>query len=301
MVNSMSGSTSAPATAGSARISPSRIQHVHVHVRERAEAAALDEHRLLVEHLAGLEHLPSGPNIAAPLTGRVARASAPSAGCPPLRNSIPLNSIMSISIRPVVSLSSRLSTSFSGSWCMEERAVEQIHPDDAERLLLQRRLGVQHPHVQDDLAGLVARRATGTSRPSSRGTRCRPCSCGRPPCRQRRRTRSSSPRCRPSRSMLSWNSWSSIACRRPRDIAARPAVDRVADRHVVGRHALRHRAGGAADAEEPAHHFLPRADLGERAIPARVQVDLQRLLQGVGSNLHGDHSSPRRPRPESGV
>ena len=35
---------------------------------------------------------------------------------------------------------------------LEERAVQQVDADDAERLLLQRRLGVEHPHVQDDLA-----------------------------------------------------------------------------------------------------------------------------------------------------
>ena len=64
---------------------------------------------------------------------------------------------MSISMRPVVSRSSRLSTEPLRLVVLEERAVQQVDADDAERLLLQRGLGVEHPHVQDDLARLVAR------------------------------------------------------------------------------------------------------------------------------------------------
>ena len=59
------------------------------------------------------------------------------------------------------------------------------------------------------------------------------------------------------------------------------AVDGVAHRHVVGRHALGDRAGGAADAEEPAHHFLARADLGKRAVAARIEIDPERLGMGI--------------------
>ena len=70
------------------------------------------------------------------------------------------------------------------------------------------------------------------------------------------------------------------------DVAVARAVDGVAEGHVVGRHGLGDGAGGAADAEEPARHLLAGADLGERAVVARVQVDLQRLLMGVHSLLH---------------
>ena len=72
------------------------------------------------------------------------------------RKAMPENSIMSISIRRVLRLSSSDSISFSGSWCEKERAVEQVHADDAQRLLLQGVVGVEHPHVHDDLAVLVA-------------------------------------------------------------------------------------------------------------------------------------------------
>ncbi len=59
------------------------------------------------------------------------------------------------------------------------------------------------------------------------------------------------------------------------DVALARPVDGVAERHVVGRHRLGDRAGRAADAEEPSGHFLPGADLGERAVETRVEVDLR--------------------------
>ena len=70
---------------------------------------------------------------------------------------MPENSIMSISMRAVVRLSSSDSTQLLRLVVQEEGAVEQVDADDAERLLLQRVLGVEHAHVDDDLAGLVAR------------------------------------------------------------------------------------------------------------------------------------------------
>ena len=72
------------------------------------------------------------------------------------------------------------------------------------------------------------------------------------------------------------------------DIAVAGAVDRVADRHVVGGDALRDRPGGATHAEEPAHDLLAGADLGKGAVAARVEVDREGLLMHVG--CHGESS-----------
>src|SRR4051794_26961262 len=71
------------------------------------------------------------------------------------------------------------------------------------------------------------------------------------------------------------------------DVAVRLAVDRVADRHVIGRHGFRDRARSTSGPEEPPGDLLPGADLGDRAVPAEVQVDLQGLLQGVRAGFHG--------------
>ena len=54
-------------------------------------------------------------------------------------------------------------------------------------------------------------------------------------------------------------------------------INGVAHFHVVSRHALGDRSRRAADAEKPAHDFLPGADLRERSVPARIEIDLQRL------------------------
>ena len=36
-------------------------------------------------------------------------------------------------------------------------------------------------------------------------------------------------------------------------------------------------AARTSDPEKPAHHLLPGADLRERPVPARIEIDLQRL------------------------
>ncbi|MEI9998563.1 MAG: hypothetical protein WDO13_05045 [Verrucomicrobiota bacterium] len=61
-------------------------------------------------------------------------------------------------------------------------------------------------------------------------------------------------------------------------VALALAVDRVRKRHVVGRDRLGQRARRATHAEEPARHFLPRADLGKGAVKPLVEVDLYGFL-----------------------
>jgi len=51
------------------------------------------------------------------------------------------------------------------------------------------------------------------------------------------------------------------------------AVDRVADRHVVGGDGLGDGTRGPPDAEEPADDLLAGADLRDGPVPARIQVD----------------------------
>ena len=51
---------------------------------------------------------------------------------------MPENSIMSISMRPMVRLVEQRLDQLLRLVVVEERAVKQVHADDAERLLLQR-------------------------------------------------------------------------------------------------------------------------------------------------------------------
>ncbi len=73
----------------------------------------------------------------------------------------------------------------------------------------------------------------------------------------------------------------------PRDVAVGLTVDRVADLHVVRGDRFRDRPRPSPHAEEPPHHFLARADLGEGAVFFCIQVDLERFLAGI--KLFFDH------------
>src|SRR5882672_142035 len=64
----------------------------------------------------------------------------------------------------------------------------------------------------------------------------------------------------------------------PGYVALTPAINRITDGHVIRRHRLGNCAGSPAHLEEPACHLLSSADLGKRAVPQRIKVDLQRLL-----------------------
>ncbi len=163
----------------------------------------------------------------------------------------------------------------------EEGAITKIHAHDAERLLLQRGFCIEHPHVHHDLARLVmeaaleldphpavtfvaAAKAAGHDR-IGKGE-------------EGGVIRSLLPEALDDEIKLAIEHRLEPAAR---NVAIRAPVDRVAHLHVVGRHALGDRAGGAADPEKPAHHLLPGADLGKSAIPAWIEVDLEGLGMGV--------------------
>ncbi len=114
-------------------------REVEVHVRDRAEAAALDQHWLLVEHFRRLQHFAVGGEHRRAGQAELHEIAGSSRDCRCGRSSAPENSIRSISMRSVVRPSSSDSSSLPGSVAEEARAVHQVHADDAERFLLQRR------------------------------------------------------------------------------------------------------------------------------------------------------------------
>src|SRR5207247_5814553 len=63
-----------------------------------------------------------------------------------------------------------------------------------------------------------------------------------------------------------------------RDITLGVPINGVAHFHVVSRDAFGDSPRGAADAERTAHYLLASADLRERSVSARMEVDPQRLL-----------------------
>src|ERR1700746_966669 len=66
-----------------------------------------------------------------------------------------------------------------------------------------------------------------------------------------------------------------------RNVSVSVSIDRVADLHVVSRHALGDCPRSAADTEKPANDFLPGADLGKRAVPTWIKIDPERLGMGI--------------------
>ena len=133
-----------------------RAQHVDVHVRHRVEAAALDQNRLLVQ---------APPTAATPPSDAEHRCVAQAELHQPQAH----HAVIDMPERDARELD-HVDLDASGGKVVEQRlnqplrlvveekgAVEQVYAHDAERLLLQRVFGVEHPHVDDDLAVLVAR------------------------------------------------------------------------------------------------------------------------------------------------
>ena len=164
----------------------------------------------------------------------------------------------------------------------KESAVEQVDADDAERLLLQRGLGVDQAHVDDDARGLVARAALELdAHPAmavvvaAKGARGHGIG-------EREEGGGVAARVAEALAVELVLEVEHRLQAHARNVALGVPVDGVADRHVVGRDALGDGAGRAADAEEPAHDLLAGADLRKGAVEARVEVDLERLVVGIG-------------------
>ena len=162
---------------------------------------------------------------------------------------------------------------------VEERAVQQVDADDAERLLLQRRLGVEHPHVQDDLAGLVARvRLELHAHPAVALVAAAVAARDHRVGEGEERGLVAALVAEPVQVELELAVQHRLQPAH-RDVAVGLAVDGVADRHVVRRHRLGDRARprrrpGRTSARPPGRRRSRRW-----CRTSGVEVDLQRLLQ----------------------
>ena len=163
----------------------------------------------------------------------------------------------------------------------EERAVQEVHAHDPERLLLQLIFRVAHAHVNDDLAILIARMGLKLhTDPAVAVVRAGEVA-RRDGVREREEGRRVAAGVAQSLQielvLVVEHALQALA----RDVALGVPVDRVADGHVVGRDALGDRPGSAAYAEEPANDLLARTNLGEGAVAPRVQVDRERLAMRI--------------------
>ena len=270
----------------------------------RPEAAPLDQDRLLAQHLARLQHLAVGAehrHAAQPQLDELERhqpvVHAAELDAAELDH-VDLDPADGQPVQQALDQPLRLVM-------LEERAVQQVHPDDAERLLLQPGLDVEHPNVHDDLAGLVVRLGLELDAHPAVAFVATPEAARHHRVGEREEAAGVAALvAEPLDVELEF--LVQHALQPPDgDVPVRLAVDGVADRHVVGRDGLGDGARGAADPEEPAHHFLAGPDLRDRPVPARIQVDAQRLLMRVGLMPADDelgHVSPARsPCPAAAV
>ena len=267
-----------------------RVDHVDVDLGHRAKAAALDQNRLLAQHLGWLQDLARG-------------AEHRRAGQPELHELQGHHAVVDVAELDPRELD-HVDLDALGREAVEqrfddqiglvmqgERREQQVDADDAERLLLERVLVVEHAHVDGDLAVLVARmRLVLDAHPAvalvgaleaARRDRVGEGEEGRVVA-----ALDAQP-LEVEIVLVVEHALQALA----RDIAVATPVDGVGDLHVVGRDRLGDGPGRGADLEEPAGDLLPGADLGEGPVAQRVEVDAQGLLVGVelGSLLLVEH------------
>ena len=160
----------------------------------------------------------------------------------------------------------------------QHRPVDEVDPDDAQRLLLLHVLRVEHAQVQNDLGrlglGLVLK---ADAHPAVRLVVALVAP-GLDRVGEAEKTGVAS--ALRGESLDEQIELSAHHGLQPQlaDVTLGFAVYDIADRHVIGRHGLGDGAGGAAYLEEPSGHLLPSADLGESAVKLFVQVDSEGFL-----------------------
>src|SRR5262249_20495702 len=162
------------------------------------------------------------------------------------------------------------------------------HADDVEGFLLARGFFVEHADVHHDLAGLIVDAALKLdSHPAMAFVRAAIAPRYDRVCEREERSALAAFLAKPLDVEIKFaieHRLEPVARNIPVDVP----VNCVAHFHVVSRDALGDRARSAADPEKPAHHFLARADLRKRAVPARIKIDPERLRMGIERFLfHG--------------
>src|SRR5436305_773637 len=144
-----------------------------------------------------------------------------------------------------------------------KRSVKQVHSDHAEGFLLIGVRFIEHAHVNDDLTWFAARLGLKTNaQPTVRFIVLLEASGGYGVGENEKSAIAAELGIKAFHQQIVF-----VIEHRPETLAADVAigrsVDRVAKGHVVGRHCLSDGAGGTANGEKAARHFLTSPDLGE--------------------------------------
>ena len=158
-----------------------------------------------------------------------------------------------------------------------ECAVDQIDADDAERFLLGDIFRIEHADVDDDFTDRTARiRLEADPHPTVRFTVTAVTARGNSIGKNKKcflRAHFLVETLAEEGEFVLEHAAQAFAT----DVALHRPVDGIAERHVISRHGLGHRAGGCADIEKATRHLLARADFGKGAVNFAVEVQFQRL------------------------
>ena len=174
-----------------------------------------------------------------------------------------------------------------------EGRIDQVHPEQPQRLGLQGARGVPHVDVEHDLVRLAVRPVLEPDPHPAVTLVGAGIVAGRDGVGERKEAAAGAPALAKLTLELRPLALEHRLEPLPRDVARARAVEVIADFLVVGGDRLGDRAGRGAGREEPARHLLARTDLGERSEDRRVEIEVQDLLvsaerlEGVRFVRHG--------------
>ena len=269
------------------------LQHVQGDAGDRAEASALDQDRRVVEELRGLHYFAvrcEEGRVRQALLDKL-KAHEPVVHSVESRAGEPDH----VHFHPVPGQGVHEGCDKElGPLAFVERPVDQVDAQHAQRLLLARILLVPHAGVDDDfrrprprlclepdaqpaLPLLLAGEAPGGHRISEHEELRRGAACSFQPLKQQA-------------PFVIQHGLQAL----PADVAPGRAIDGVGYCHIVCGNRLGDGGGRAPDMKEPAGNLLTRADLGNRSVPGRIDVDAERLVMSA-QRVHPHDKSMHQP------
>ena len=267
MVSSARGRTDCPATAGSASNLANAVSSMSMLTKVVGRKLPRSTRTAFLRSASlGCSTARSGPNMATPLSPELHQLQ----GHEPVVHTAELDpaKLDHVDLDPAggQSVQQALDQRF-GLVVEEERAVEQVDADDADRLLLQRCLDVEHPDVQDDLAGVVPGMGLELEPHPPVALVVALEAAGHDGVGEGEERGRVAPLVAESLEVQLVFVVEHRLQATGRDVSVDFAVDGVAHGHVVGGYGLGDRSRGPADPEEPPGHLLSRPDLGHGAVP----------------------------------
>ena len=227
------------------------FEHIHGDPGDRAEAAALDEDALLVEHVGRLDHFAvchEHCGFGQPLLHELQRhetvVHVGERGAGELEH-VHFDAVGREIVEKRVDQGVRIVM-------LINRPIDEIHPDNAERFLLLHVFFVEKPHMDDDLRRRTLRHSLELDAEPAVRLILALVAAGGHSVREGEK-----PGGRPALFIQPLHQQGELAVEHrlkalPADVTFTRAVDRIADRHVIGRHRLLDGARRAAHAEKPA-------------------------------------------------